>query len=45
MTTYIPQLSALDRAKQFLTGGSSRTWVLDNTVAQTIIVGNEGNPG
>lgn len=45
VTTYIPQLSALDRAKQFLTGGSSRTWVLDNTVANTIIVGNEGNPG
>ena len=44
ITTYIPQLSALDRAKQFLTGGSSRTWVLDNTVAKTIVVGNEGAP-
>ncbi len=45
VTTYMPQLSALDRAKQFLTGGSSRTWMLDNTVAQTIAVGNEGAPG
>ena len=44
VTTYMPQLSALDRAKQFLTGGSSRTWVLDNTVAAPIVVGNEGNP-
>lgn len=45
VTTYIPQLSALDRAKQFLTGGSSRTWTLDNTVANAIIVGTESNPG
>ena len=44
VTTYIPQLSALDKAKQALTGGSSRTWVLDNTVAATITVGNEGSP-
>lgn len=44
VTTYIPQLSALDRAKQYLTGGSSRTWLLDNTVAQTIAVGNEAAP-
>lgn len=44
ITTYMPQLSAIDRAKQFLTGGSSRTWVLDNTVGQTIVVGNEANP-
>jgi PKD repeat protein len=45
VTTYIPQLSALDKAKQTLTGGSSRTWVLDNTVANTIAVGPESNPG
>lgn len=44
ITTYMPQLSAQDRAKLYLTGGSSRTWVLDNTVAQTIAVGNEANP-
>jgi PKD repeat protein len=43
VTTYIPQLSALDRAKQFLTGGSSRTWTIDNTVADAIVVGNEAN--
>ncbi|QKG51866.1 PKD domain-containing protein [Hymenobacter sp. BRD67] len=45
VTTYMPQLSALDRAKKYLTGGSSRTWTLDNTVANTIIVGNEASPG
>ncbi|SHJ05784.1 hypothetical protein SAMN02745146_2145 [Hymenobacter daecheongensis DSM 21074] len=39
ITTYMPQLSQLDRAKQLLTGGSSRTWVLDNTKAATIVVG------
>ena len=44
VTTYIPQLSALDKAKQFLTGGSSRTWVLDNTVAATITVGIDSAP-
>ena len=44
VTTYVPQLSALDKTKQYLTGGSSRTWVLDNTVGQTITVGNEANP-
>ena len=44
VTTYQPQLSSLDRAKRFLTGGSSRTWVLDNTVAATITVGTEDNP-
>lgn len=37
--TLMPQLSAVDRAKQLLTGGSSRTWVLDNTVNATIVVG------
>ena len=44
ITTYMPQLSALDRAKLYLTGGSTRTWMLDNTVAQTIAVGNEAAP-
>lgn len=44
VATFVPQLSALDRAKQFLTGGSTRTWVLDNTVAATITVGNEAGP-
>lgn len=45
VTTYIPQLSAIDKAKQALTGGSSRTWTIDNTAADAIIVGNEANPG
>ena len=44
VTTYIPQLSAIDKAKQYLTGGSSRTWLLDNTVAAPIVVGNEASP-
>jgi PKD repeat protein len=44
ITTYMPQLSAQDRAKLYLTGGSSRTWMLDNTVAQTIAVGTESAP-
>ncbi|MGI4741548.1 MAG: PKD domain-containing protein [Janthinobacterium lividum] len=44
VTTYIPQLSAIDLAKQALTGGSSRTWVLDNTVALAIAVGSESAP-
>jgi len=44
VTTFVPQLSALDRAKQLLTGGSTRTWVLDNTVAATITVGTEASP-
>lgn len=44
--TLLPQLSALDIVKQKLTGGSSRTWVLDNTVAATIIVGpGDSDPG
>lgn len=45
VTTFIPQLSALDRAKQYLTGGSSRTWTIDNTVANAILVGTEADPG
>jgi PKD repeat protein len=45
VVTYIPQLSAVDRAKQFLTGGSTRTWKLDNSVAATIVVGpNDADP-
>ncbi|MCC3158555.1 PKD domain-containing protein [Hymenobacter sp. 15J16-1T3B] len=44
--TLLPQLSALDIVKQKLTGGSSRTWVLDNTQAAAIIVGpDDANPG
>jgi PKD repeat protein len=39
VVSYIPQVSAVDRAKQFLTNGSSRTWKLDNSVAATIVVG------
>ena len=36
-----PQLVLTERR---LTGGSSRTWVLDNTVANTITVGTEADP-
>jgi PKD repeat protein len=39
VVTYMPQLSAVDRAKQFLTGGSTRTWVLDNSASAAIVVG------
>ncbi|GAB3582544.1 PKD domain-containing protein [Hymenobacter daeguensis] len=39
VVTYMPQISAVDRVKQFLTGGSTRTWKLDNSVAATIVVG------
>ncbi len=44
LMTFTPQLSALDRAKQLLTGGSSKTWLLDNTVDFAITVGVEANP-
>ncbi|MCC2545583.1 PKD domain-containing protein [Hymenobacter sp. BT175] len=37
--TLMPQLSALDRAKQLLTGGSTRTWVLDDAANAVIVVG------
>ena len=37
--TYMPQLSVTDRVKQQLTGGSSRTWKLDNSVGAAIVVG------
>ena len=39
VVTYMPQISAIDRVKQLLTGGSSRTWKLDNSVAAAIVVG------
>ncbi|WP_400191408.1 PKD domain-containing protein [Hymenobacter sp. B81] len=42
--TLTPPPSALERAKLRLTGGASRTWVLDNTQAAAIVVGTEGNP-
>ncbi len=37
-------LPPLQRVERLLTGGSSRTWVLDNTVANTITVGTEAAP-
>lgn len=42
--TYKPQLSALDMVKQLLTGGSTKTWMLQNDVDAPIVVGTEGNP-
>jgi PKD repeat protein len=39
VVSYMPQLSAVDKVKQLLTGGSSRTWKLDNSVVATIVVG------
>ncbi|MDB5233523.1 MAG: hypothetical protein JWR44_516 [Hymenobacter sp.] len=42
--TYMPQLSVLDRTKQLLTGGSSRTWMLDNAAQAVITVGTEAQP-
>ncbi|AMJ66263.1 PKD domain-containing protein [Hymenobacter sp. PAMC 26628] len=39
VVTYIPQLSAVDKVKQLLTNGSSKTWMLDNTVDKPIAVG------
>ena len=45
VVTYMPQLSAVDKVKQLLTGGSSRTWKLDNSVAAAIVVGpNDADP-
>ena len=45
VVTYMPQISAVDRVKLLLTGGSSRTWKLDNSVAATIVVGpNDASP-
>ncbi|MDO7874512.1 PKD domain-containing protein [Hymenobacter sp. ASUV-10] len=42
--TLMPPVPPLERVERLLTGGSSRTWVLDNTVAATIIVGTEAAP-
>ncbi len=39
VVTYTPQVSAVEQARQQLTGGSTRTWKLDNSVAATIVVG------
>jgi PKD repeat protein len=45
VVTYIPQISAVDRVKLLLTGGSTRTWKLDNSQAAAIVVGpNDANP-
>ena len=45
VVTYTPQLSVLDRTKLLLTGGSSRTWVLDNAAQAVITVGpSDANP-
>ena len=42
---YMPQLSQLERTRLLLTGGSSRTWVLDNAAQAVITVGpNDANP-
>jgi len=42
--TLMPPIPPLQRVERLLTGGSSRTWVLDNTVAATIVVGTEAEP-
>lgn len=42
--TLMPPIPPLQRVERLLTGGSSRTWVLDNGVAATIIVGTEAAP-
>ena len=39
VVTYMPQVSAVERARLLLTGGSTRTWKLDNSVAAAIVVG------
>jgi hypothetical protein len=43
VVTLVP-FNATDPVRQLLTGGSSKTWMLDNTVDAPIIVGTEGNP-
>ena len=35
---------AVTRVKQLLTGGTQKTWMLDNSVDQTITVGTEADP-
>ncbi|WP_460500729.1 PKD domain-containing protein [Hymenobacter agri] len=42
--TLMPTPPVLVITERRLTGGSSRTWVLDNTVANTITVGTEADP-
>ncbi|MGI4871692.1 MAG: PKD domain-containing protein [Janthinobacterium lividum] len=42
--TLMPFLSVADRTKLLLTGGSSRTWLLDNTQSEPIVVGTEAAP-
>jgi PKD repeat protein len=42
--TLMHPLPPLQRVERLLTGGSSRTWVLDNSVAATITVGTEALP-
>lgn len=37
--TLMPQVSALERIRQLLTGNGTRTWILDNTQAAAIVVG------
>ena len=45
VVTYMPQLSQLERTRLLLSGGSSRTWVLDNAAQAVITVGpNDANP-
>ena len=39
VVTYAPQVSAIERVRQTLTGGSTRTWKLDNSQAAAIVVG------
>ena len=39
VVTYVPQISAIDKVKQLLTGGSSKTWLLDNAADKAIAVG------
>lgn len=46
VVSYMPQVSAVERVRQTLTGGSSRTWKLDNTADKPIIVGpSDAKPG
>lgn len=44
-TTRVVLPEVLGLVKQLLTGPTSKTWILDNSVAAPIIVGTESNPG
>ncbi|TGE06120.1 PKD domain-containing protein [Hymenobacter fodinae] len=44
-TQQVVIVSPLSTVNRLLTGGSSKTWMLDNTADAPIIVGTEGNPG